>query len=116
MLHADILFYKAFSFHVFKRYFSLGQIKSTKTFSLHSGKNLEVTNMTDKGGRKCLLFCAAMLVLTGAVIVAGLYGCEYCFINFMIIANLSICLSIALMPPHSFILGGQDRMSHIPCL
>ncbi|KAK4327385.1 hypothetical protein Pmani_002148 [Petrolisthes manimaculis] len=39
-----------------------------------SGKNLEVTNMTDRGGRRCLLFCAAMLVLTGAVIVAGLYG------------------------------------------
>ncbi|MPC86317.1 hypothetical protein E2C01_081140 [Portunus trituberculatus] len=30
--------------------------------------------MTDRGGKKCLLFCAAMLVLTGAVIVAGLYG------------------------------------------
>ncbi|KAK8740552.1 hypothetical protein OTU49_002964, partial [Cherax quadricarinatus] len=42
---------------------------------IESGKNLEVTNMTgDKGGRKCLLFCAAMLVLTGSVIVAGLYG------------------------------------------
>ncbi|XP_045115782.1 mucin-5AC-like isoform X2 [Portunus trituberculatus] len=41
---------------------------------IESGKDLEVTNMTDRGGKKCLLFCAAMLVLTGAVIVAGLYG------------------------------------------
>ncbi|XP_063880837.1 uncharacterized protein LOC135111464 isoform X3 [Scylla paramamosain] len=41
---------------------------------IESGKDLEVTNMADRGGKKCLLFCAAMLVLTGAVIVAGLYG------------------------------------------
>ncbi|XP_064093496.1 uncharacterized protein LOC135206154 isoform X2 [Macrobrachium nipponense] len=42
---------------------------------IERGKNLEVTNNSgDKGGRKCLLFCAAMLVLTASVITAGLYG------------------------------------------
>ncbi|XP_069973876.1 uncharacterized protein [Penaeus vannamei] len=42
---------------------------------IERGKNLEVThNDGDKGGRKCLLFCAAILVLTGSVIGAGMYG------------------------------------------
>ncbi|XP_037804891.1 uncharacterized protein LOC119599222 [Penaeus monodon] len=42
---------------------------------IERGKNLEVThNEGDKGGRKCLLFCAAILVLTGSVIAAGMYG------------------------------------------
>ncbi|ROT76097.1 Enteropeptidase [Penaeus vannamei] len=56
-------------FHAVSRNFTQHLVVS-RSFS---GKNLEVThNDGDKGGRKCLLFCAAILVLTGSVIGAGI--------------------------------------------